>query len=214
MIICKEKNIIFVHIPKNSGTSMTDAIKEKYPLSIIRKGVDINTGYDKMHLYTDIIDKYINKIFLNNMKRFCIIRNPYEKFCSAYYNFRPRYIEKYSENSSYGNINKFIKMIDNDFIYGKQNNYYDPRVHYRPQYTFIYDNNCNNTIDIILRYENLNNDISELNKKYGLCIKKYGNEKKYKKLKYINELNKESINILNKLYKKDFELLNYKMITK
>jgi hypothetical protein len=50
----------------------------------------------------------------------------------------------------------------------------DARVHYRPQYTFIYDNNNNKKVDFVIKYENLNKDIEDFNKKYKLDIPYYG----------------------------------------
>ena len=95
-------------------------------------------------------------------------------------------------------------------MYGKEIIPGDARVHYRPHFNFIYDNKYNKFIDFIIRYENLNEDISNLNKKHSLNISLYdnGNTKK----QYINFFNRESILKINKLYEKDFFLLNYKMI--
>jgi len=74
----------------------------------------------------------------------------------------------------------------------------------------VYDNENNKFADFIIRYENLNEDISKMNEKYGLNIPLYddGNSQQ----SYINLLNKESIIKINSLYKKDFELFNYEMI--
>lgn len=49
----------------------------------------------------------------------------------------------------------------------------DARVHYRPQFTFVYDNENNKFADFIIRYENLNEDIHKMNEKYSLKIKVY-----------------------------------------
>ena len=68
----------------------------------------------------------------------------------------------------------------------------------------------NQFVNFILRYENLNNDITELNKKFCLNIPIYGN--KNTNVDYIQLFNKESIKKINKLYEKDFLLLNYEMI--
>jgi len=206
MIICDEKKFIFIHIPKNAGTTMSKILLENYKCNMLSK-VDYTTGIDKMHLYDEVIDKYISKEVVNTYKTFCIIRNPYEKIYSAWQYLRKRY--------KYNNINDFVNNhLDEEFIFGFELIPMDARVHYRPQYTFIYDLSGNKTVDFIIRYENLNNDIIELNNKFNLKIPMYGNETKYKKLSYINNFNNNSINKINKLYQKDFEYFNYEMILK
>ena len=206
MIICDKKSFIFIHIPKNSGTAMTKAIQRIYKdtkllISCERDGVNI--GIDKMHLYHEVIDKFITKNILDKYIKFCIIRNPYDKLYSAW-NF-------IKERHGYNDINDFIKYkLDDEFIYGKEIVPRDARVHYRPQFTFVYDKDNNQFADFIIRYENLNEDISEMNKKYNLNIPLYdnGNTKK----KYMDYFNKDSLKKINKLYEKDFLLFNYKML--
>ena len=48
MIICKDKNLIFIHIPKNSGTTMSEVLTKLYKCELMSK-VDTTTGIDKMH---------------------------------------------------------------------------------------------------------------------------------------------------------------------
>ena len=206
MLICEKKKFIFIHIPKNSGTAMTNEIQKRYNQSQILRDVErngINIGIDKMHLYYDVIYKFISKEILDNYIKFCIIRNPYNKLYSAWNFIKDRH--------GYSDINDFIKYkLDENFIYGKEIIPNDARVHYRPQFTFVYDNEYNIFVDFIIRYENLNEDIFKLNKKYNLDIPLYDNSNSKKS--YINLFNKESIIKINTLYKKDFELFNYKMI--
>lgn len=206
MIICNEKKFIFIHIPKNSGTAMSNAIKKKYNKSQLlmyceRKGPNI--GIDKMHLYYEVIEKFIPKNVLDKYLKFCIIRNPYNKLYSAW-NF-------IKERHGYKDVNDFVKYkLNKKFIYGKELIPGDARVHYRPQFTFIYDENDNQYVNFIIRYENLNNDIKELNNKFDLTIPIYGNKNTNRN--YIKMFNKESIEKINKIYEKDFLLFNYEMI--
>ena len=206
MIICDKNKFIFIHIPKNSGTTMTKELQKVYKntqllINCEREGM--NNGIDKMHLYYDVIDNFISKNVLESYFKFCIVRNPYNKIYSAWNFIKKRH--------GYINVNDFIKYkLNKEFIYGKELIPGDARVHYRPQFTFVYDNKNNKFADFIIRYENLNEDISKMNEKYGLNIKLYddGNSQK----SYINILNKESISKINTLYKKDFELFNYEML--
>ena len=206
MIVCDKNKFVFIHIPKNSGTAMTKELQKTYKntkllMQCERDGKNI--GIDKMHLYYDVIYEFIPKNVLDNYLKFCIIRNPYNKIYSAW-NF-------IKERHGYSNVNDFIKYkLNEEFIYGKQIIPGNARVHYRPQFTFVYDNKNNKFADFIIRYENLNEDISKMNENYGLNIKLYDNGNT--KQSYINFLNKESILKINSLYKKDFELFNYEML--
>jgi hypothetical protein len=206
MIICDKEKFIFIHIPKNSGTTMTELLQKTYEdtkLLMFCERDGINIGIDKMHLYHKVIDKFIPKNILDKYIKFCIIRNPYDKLYSAW-NF-------IKERHGYNDVNDFIKYkLDENFIYGNEIIPGDARVHYRPQYTFVYDEQNNKFVDFIIRYENLNEDISKLNKKYNLHIPLYDNGNTQKN--YINFYNKDSINKINNLYKKDFILLNYEML--
>lgn len=206
MIICDKKKFIFIHIPKNSGTEMTKELQKIYKDTQLLNSCErdgINIGIDRMHLYYDVIDKFISKNILDNYFKFCIIRNPYNKLYSAW-NF-------IKERHGYIDVNDFIKYkLNEEFIYGKELIQGDARVHYRPQFTFVYNNENNKFANFIIRYENLNEDISKMNEKYGLNIPLYDNGNSQKS--YINLLNKESIKKINSLYKKDFELFNYEMI--
>jgi hypothetical protein len=205
MIICDEAKFIFIHIPKNSGTSMSNELIKKYKnsqliMSCERTGNNI--GIDKMHLYYDTIYNFIPKNIVDTYIKFCIIRNPYNKLYSAWFFIKERH--------GYNNVNDFIKYkLDEQFIYGKELIPGDARVHYRPQFTFIYDSNGYIYVDYIIRYENLNDDIKLLNYYYNLSIPEYGNNtnKDYTQL-----FNKESIKKINILYRKDFILFNYKML--
>lgn len=54
MIICDKEKFIFIHIPKNSGTAMTESLQKTYEdtkLLMFCERDGINIGIDKMHLY-------------------------------------------------------------------------------------------------------------------------------------------------------------------
>ena len=116
MIICDKNKFVFIHIPKNSGTSMTEELQKTYKNTKLlmhceRDGKNI--GIDKMHLYYDVIYEFISKDILDNYFKFCIIRNPYNKVYSAW-NF-------IKERHGYSNVNDFIKYkLNEEFIYGKE----------------------------------------------------------------------------------------------
>lgn len=205
MLINDNPKFIFIHIPKNSGTAMSENLLKVYKQAKQLKWVDPSNGLDKMHLYYNVQNKYIPKEIINTSFKFCIVRNPYTKLCSAYYYLKNRF--------KYQNINDFVKNhLDEDFIFGRELEKNDARVHFRPQYTFVYDKFLEKRVDFVIKYENLNEDIEYINEKFGLKIPCYGEENKYNDLDIIKNLDRDSIKIINNLYARDFEYFNYEKI--
>lgn len=204
MLVNRKLKLLFIHIPKNSGTEMSIQIMNTYPDSQILNTVDYDTGIDRMHLYNDVIHKYINPFALGpEYLKFCIVRNPYNKLYSAWKAINTLY--------GYVDINRFIEeILTEEFIYGLELEEGDARVHYRPQHTFILDNRQESTVDYILKYENLNEDIEKFNRVNNLAIPLYANKNISKS--YVNKFNLDSIAKINELYKRDFEILGYEMI--
>lgn len=53
----------------------------------------INIGIYKMHLYCDVIDKFISMDILDSYFKFCIIINPYNKIYSSWNFIKERQCE-------------------------------------------------------------------------------------------------------------------------
>lgn len=205
MLINLKYGFIFIHIPKNSGSAMTEQLVSKYETDYkILEGVDLENGLDVMHLYGDVFDKYINMELMQKMFKFCIVRNPYNKLYSAWHFIKERH--------GYDNINDFVKnKLSKEFIFGREYIPGDARVHYRPQYTFIKKSDETKPyVNYILRYESLNSDIRMMNIVTGLDIPLYANSNTQKS--YIDYFDKESIKKINELYKDDFEMFGYDML--
>ena len=208
MIISHTLKLIYIHIPKTSGTKMCDCISNisfdceninEFELDIKNK-----TTIARTHLYNTIIKRYIPTKYFDTYNKITIVRNPYNRVYSAWNFF-------IKENMDYNDINKFIKdNLSYNYIFG-MDKYFDlSKILFRPQYVFIYDNNGKKYVDYILKYEQLNNEISRLNNMLNIKIPLYAN--KNTETNYIEFFNNESIEIINTLYEKDFQYFNYKMI--
>jgi len=199
----KEKNLLFIHIPKTGGTTIEDSIKEKTP-QILYSGDNnslLDFPYNKkslQHQFYTTIYKFRDKLDVNfdNIKIFSVVRNPYDRIVSDLF---------------------WFNLIKKDFTAGQvynviKNNYLhrdDLDNHNEPQYKFIVDENSELIKNIkIFRTEILNESNDDLCKFVGfnINIQKEGVNKHYNKY-----LNKDSISLINTFYKKDFELFNYKL---
>ena len=199
----KEKNLLFIHIPKTGGTIIEDCIKTHTTQTLYTKWTNnlLDFPYNKkslQHQFYIIIYKFRSKLDVdfNNIKIFSIVRNPYDRIISDLLWWQ--LIKKDFTAEQVYNI------IKSNYLYRD-----DLDSHNEPQYKFIVDENSELIKNIkIFHTETLNESNDELNKFLGfnINIKQEGINKDYNKY-----LNKDSISLINTFYKKDFELFNYKL---
>ena len=195
MIIDKEK-LIFIHIPKNAGTSIENLF-----------GGD-NTGFHHDDINV-IKEKFPEKY--NTYRKFTVIRNPYDRMVSWYFYLKNECLQSGLPLEKAFPCN-FIQWVKDPYgsLYAKQKlNIYkngkDINMGYLdPQYTFL-DKDV-----VVLKYENLNNDLNNFFKKeIKLPIKNSTNHEYY-----LNYYNKYALNVVYDIYKEDFKRFNYKKIEK
>ena len=151
-MIIEEYKTIFIHIPKNAGTS----IEEYFGNGSVRiqpsKHADIY----------EIKRKFKNSY--NNYRKFTIIRNPYDKMVSWYFYLKRNLGENY-------NIIEFNEWIKDPSKFWHAN---DPIDYLKSQYKWI-----NDTVEII-KFENINKELNKFfNKKIDLPITNKSNHDHY-----------------------------------
>ena len=157
-MIIDEHKAIFVHIPKNAGTS----IEEYFGNGSVRiqpsKHADIH----------EIKRKFKNSY--NNYRKFTIIRNPYDKMVSWYF-----YLKR--------NLGENYKIIEfNEWIKDPSKFWHadDPISYLKPQHEWIDDTM------VLIRYENLYKELNKFfNKKINLPITNKSNRNNF--LEYYNK---------------------------
>ena len=156
MIIAEHK-VIFIHIPKNAGTSIETLFANK--------SFQIQPGK-----HDDIHQIKINfKEVYNSYRKFTIIRNPYDKMVSWYF-----YLKR--------NLGDYNVIEFNDWIKDPSKFWHadDPISFLKPQCDWI-----DNTVEII-KFENLDNELNKFfNKKINLPIINKSNHNYY--LEYYND---------------------------
>ena len=184
----KNKELYFIHIPKNAGTSI---INQFFDIG------KIGTHFAILSYPKDIWEK-----------TFAISRNPYDRLISCYNYFKMDKSYWHSDDGStpyelhelytYCNNNNFEIFVKDLCINNKFNN-----IHLQHQYKWVITPD-NNIVTKILKLENINNELSSLLKETINLIKVNGstnNDNNY----YTEELRE----IVYKYYQKDFEYFKY-----
>ena len=133
---------IFIHIPKNAGTSILKVFADK-------------TGRKHAKWY----DFYrASHYFFNRYTKFAIVREPLERLHSSYQyyllggNQKPEDIAvQQLITNNCNSFESFIHQVLNaDFLM--------LQLLFQPQYLYIYDRQLNCRVDVLLRYEHLTED--------------------------------------------------------
>lgn len=83
MLILNSINTAFIHIPKSGGTSVSDAVKQCLPDTWFQYE-DIGVHGSLQRLLRFDLGRFINNYIVQ-------VRNPYERFISAYYHQKPEH---------------------------------------------------------------------------------------------------------------------------
>lgn len=186
-----DKNLLFIHIPKAGGSSISTSL------------YGIQVGHKKAENY------FIwDRLRFNKIISFTFVRNPIDRFISAFYFLESGGMhegdkisyEKYI--SKFDDINHFIDSIDQNFIDN------GPIVHFKKQIDFVCHNNvC--IVNKVFKLEDIENIDFKKELKYDLLIRKV-NVTKISSSKVRIELTNKSKEKLMKLYRPDFDLFYYK----
>ena len=191
-----KRKAIFVHIPKSAGTSVCKAVFD---------------CPDSSH-YTARCYRSDNPVKFDDYFKFTVVRNPYDRFCSAY-NYLKNGGERLSEKDKIFRdtfLNDFSDI--NDFaLHGLYCDELYQRPHFDLQYEYIFDDNEKTLlVDFVGRMESLEQFTQQLSNELGTNID-IGHENKTCSAAVCfndNITEKAKARIYEK-YKKDFELLGY-----
>ena len=147
------KDILFIHIPKNAGTSIAVASRD---IGCFVKGHDFRkSSFVEM--------KDLPPLILKQYITFAVVRNPWDRLWSAfnYLNSGGRNIDDYRDSQKFiskfgGNFQLFVK---NGLAINYQN--LVEQMHFRAQHTWICDQNHNVLVDYVLRYERLQEELND-----------------------------------------------------
>ena len=186
--VFKETKVIFIHIPKAAGTSLSYWIYGK------------KIGHIS---YNEFKSTYPNEI--RKYKVITFVRNPVDRLFSAYNFLKQGGTKSVSVNKKISQLAKkhsfseFVKKL------AEEPSFIELDITLRPQISFLMDENSNLNIDFIGKVENFDNDIVDLSNLLGI----------YNKIKSLNSsitevgkknISKDTEKIIRNIYKEDFEV--------
>jgi len=222
------RQLRFKHIPKNGGTyirksTLNKSLFNKYDKDKGYKNITVNKTHKFLNIKLRSNPKswskhiplsFYPKSYLKKYHFFVIIRNPYDRVISAINHFFITIIQG-NENSinNHKNMDKTKQNLIIIFILPLihlYNSFYYLKIpyfeHFLPQvkyYSTRHKKKCN-----FILYDNYNQELRQLYKKYGILFKK-GHPVTYKKkTKYTNRLWEISKIIIRFLYNDDFKIHN------
>lgn len=155
----RKAGVIFIHIPKNGGTSIWSELYGLDSMQVGRFG----------HMPAELARR-IDSVFYQNTLSFAIIRNPVERFVSAFNYLRNNtkwhndivgvqpLLQKYSSA---------IEFADNiESVWERVRKW----PHFRPQVEFIRNFEGEIIVDFLIKLECLDSGLRELNERTNICI--------------------------------------------
>jgi len=207
----KNKNILFIHIPKTGGTSVERALNSISSSSSLHGSFDFpGIPVVSQHYHFSVLAESLN---LDNYDyTFTILRHPLNRFLSEI-NYRlsgggflKRYLQLFCSNKF---IWFFIQVPIITYIFMRY--FFNPYFlsnHIRPQSHFV-----SHSLDRVFLFENgFDSILHELSSYISIENLIFYHEKKGKK--FVSNLNQFSLAVIKLFYKNDFILYNKYLLKK
>ena len=204
MSLNKERKIIFIHIPKNAGTSIHNVAVGIFP-----RGRHHAPGHMKWYSYKN---KFPNA--WKNYFKFAIVRNPWDRMVSAYEYARMDESFHHGIKKRYG-VHQHYHWAKKHSFKDWVNAAYTGKLrgpHHQPQHLWIYDPGKKRiVVDEVVRMEQLDRGLLKVAKKLGVkyngapCTNPSIREADYRCYYKDKEVKRK----VSEMFKIDIDLFNY-----
>ena len=236
MIICNSRKYIFIHIHKTGGTSIELALAPTLEWNDIILGSSplgkaMNLEYSRcygLRKHSRIMDviKVCGHHIVNTYYTFAIVRHPLNRLVSLY-NFVRTQLEQYSLSKALP-ISKLRelapKAVAGDFLAWPATKallaatdfhdfahepilFEDPG--YRPQKQSLVDENSSLRVENVIRLEDLNSQISRVQRRIGVPFSVLHTNKSLKTFIQASEIDKQTRAHIECVYKDDYDAFGY-----
>ena len=183
----KKRDFVFIHINKTGGTSIVDITKKPF----------------RKHLTSKQVIKTIGKQRWEEVFKFCVVRNPWDKVVSHY-----KHNKKMNVTNMAASQVSFEDWLDQT-IGPNQNYHYEYRPQmFLPQVEWIKNDQDEIDMDRIIRFENLSAEFKEVAEKIGIEPNLKHLNKTYKS-HYKDFYNDKTRQMVADWYKEDIEYFGY-----
>jgi len=201
MLVNNKRKLVFIHIPKNAGTTFKSVLYSTHgDVEWERPFTD-----EKKYTHSPLKSFYASFPESKDYKVITIIRNPYERALSWYSYYRtPTYYNRHPQMRAIHYAQQpfleFLKWYNRSF---------KSKWEMLPQ-VWWYTHKKKLHSDYQIRFENLEQDINKVSNELGMDIIKIPHNNKSSESFTIGDVYcDESISIINEWYKEDFKKLDY-----
>lgn len=225
-----QQTLIFIHIPKNSGTAIEQAGHAAgvwWPRKWLSfwHGVKMPDGSDceKYHVppqYLQAVGDNDHTVF--DSETFCVTRHPYDRAVSEYKYMLSvewgRYMSAQYSTGLYDQpactkegLNHFLQQAMEQMHRGKR---FLHDCHFVPQHEFIYGKDGKQWCKNVIRNQNLSTDFNHLMERFRYPVRLNPNGEKINNSSGCHgvsrkDLSEKTMRMLDSIYRDDFDLLHY-----
>lgn len=198
MAIYHSHKAIFLHIPKNGGTTVTTLLKRNWFFGRkVNEADEREVGGETIIELMDILGSQAEDYF-----KFSFVRNPWDRFVSAYHYVCQRRPDM-DIVTSHGSFADFVSA------FAEEPSKYLQIRYFREQWPYLLDAKGDCPLDFLGRFENFDSDLDTALKQIGIRRFLVRHRKKTKRDDYRTYYNDDTRSLIADIYARDIAEFGY-----